>query len=178
MTSDEIKNATNLDSQYFWLWLKEIAYQLAVSNERNAKKDQQEELDIFAQDTERRLMKNMSVASPVGTDSSTEVRGEICREGWHRFNEFRATKPYELPPDYWRCLNCGWTRAEIQAVQPSANTRTTRSDPQTAAVQPQKVEKPGEESDWRCPNCQHVNFPVRRSCGSCGQANHAPRSAD
>ncbi len=39
MTSDEIKNANNLDSQYFWIWLKECAYQLAVMNERNQLSD-------------------------------------------------------------------------------------------------------------------------------------------
>jgi len=49
-----------------------------------------------------------------------EYDPDICREGFHRFKDFRPTKPGELQPDDWRCLQCGRTRAEISACQPSA----------------------------------------------------------
>jgi hypothetical protein len=89
MTSDQIKNSNNLDSQYFWIWLKECAYQLAVMNE-------QYRVDLY---------KNLaqSLGSTVPPDSESALRGDAS-----------------------------W------------------------------------QADWTCSNCNHVNFPVRRSCRNCG----------
>jgi hypothetical protein len=40
VTSDQIKNDNNLDSQYFWIWLKECAYQLALIQEEFQRRNQ------------------------------------------------------------------------------------------------------------------------------------------
>jgi hypothetical protein len=58
MTSDQIKNDNTLDSQYFWIWLKECAYQLAVMNEQNQSFDE-------------------SLGSTVPPDSESALRGGI-----------------------------------------------------------------------------------------------------
>ena len=71
MTSDEIKNENKLDSQYFWIWLKECAYQLAVMNERNASGDQR------AVDE---MLKKVGLGStvPPGSDSALRRDTHYC----------------------------------------------------------------------------------------------------
>ncbi len=102
MTSHEIQAVIKhgLNSTYEGpLW--EVAYQLAVRNERDAVG-----LDVLArlEKIEERLVGIHRAAT-------------LCPMGWHRFPEFVATKPGELPPDDWKCLTCGYTRLEIDKIR-------------------------------------------------------------
>jgi hypothetical protein len=84
MTSDQIKNDNNLDSQYFWIWLKECAYQLAVMNER--------------QDVPK-LKHNPfgeSLASTVPPGSDSALRGERPSETMARVFQLWNTARGEL----------------------------------------------------------------------------------
>jgi hypothetical protein len=104
MTSDEIKAANNLDSQYFWLWLKECAYQLAVMNERNASGDEsmspaeltddrmhaykrigQLERELAAANQHMKILQESidSLGSRVPPDSDSALRRDRCVECSH-----------------------------------------------------------------------------------------------
>ncbi len=69
MTSNEIQGLTPGTEEN--RWLREIAYQLAVMNERNAKKD----ADDAAWYKARGIPLPMRLGSPVGADSDNTVRG-------------------------------------------------------------------------------------------------------
>jgi hypothetical protein len=67
MTSDQIKNDNNLDSQYFWIWLKECAYQLAVMNEQR---------HVNASELDRYIRNHEPLGSTVPPGSDSPLRGK------------------------------------------------------------------------------------------------------
>jgi hypothetical protein len=140
MSSDEIQSDPfkhgSREGHKIVQWLREIAYQLAKGNERPKEDLFQLRRDLAELKIEIQMLRqehNQVSGSPVGADSDKTVRADICAKGWHRFKDFLPTKPRELPPDDWQCLNCGWTRAEIDAEQ-HADERV-RPDPQADKIQ-------------------------------------------
>jgi hypothetical protein len=132
MTSDEIqrtiqrgiKLGTEGDEEAakrLPLW--EIAYQLAVMNERNASGDQQ------AVDE---MLKKVGLGSPVRAASETEVRGD----GENKSDLDRWTMPD------WIC-KCGYRNNAIRSrcrnfycrSPRPADERTTPPNPQTSSIQ-------------------------------------------
>jgi hypothetical protein len=132
MTSDEIqrtiqrgiKLGTEGDQEAakrLPLW--EIAYQLAVMNERNASGDQQ------AVDE---MLKKVGLGSPVRAASETEVRGD----GENKSDLDRWTMPD------WIC-KCGYRNNAIRSrcrnfycrSPRPADERTTPPNPQTSSIQ-------------------------------------------
>ncbi len=79
MTSDEIQNILakplwkNIDSARHELWLAEIAYQLAVMNERHAEREAEKR---YVQGFENGEKLAQRLGSPVGADSDKPVRGD------------------------------------------------------------------------------------------------------
>lgn len=117
MTSDEIRNAKDLNPQYWWIWLQECAVQLAVMNERNARKDQ-EDLDWFKA---RGVLGSTVPPDPESALREDRWRGKICRRGFHRFEG--------IARDDSRCLNCGWTSGDIFTAQHAENLLSQASLP-------------------------------------------------
>jgi hypothetical protein len=138
MTSDEIQshravysadsdppcNGDSTDLAYSQVcWLKELAYQLAVMNERNASGDQQ------AVDE---MLKKVGLGSPVRAASETEVRGD----GENKSDLDRWTMPD------WIC-KCGYRNNAIRSrcrnfycrSPRPADERTTPPNPQTSSIQ-------------------------------------------
>jgi hypothetical protein len=117
VTSDQIKNDNNLDSQYFWIWLKECAYQLAVMNEQNQSFDE-------------------SLGSTVSPDSVSALR-EKC----HNCSHHPDAKPGSQ--DNAKCLYCGRAvyLATFYVMDRRANERTMRPDSQSASIQTQETPK-------------------------------------
>jgi hypothetical protein len=86
MTSDQIKNENNLDSQYFWIWLKECAYQLAVMNEGNASGlKYPEHYDTSGIDKMEKMLadRTQSLGSTVPPDSDSALRETYCERIVH-----------------------------------------------------------------------------------------------
>jgi hypothetical protein len=128
MTSDEIKaQVSDYDPDTTGgasaIWLKEIAYQLAVLNERELRVT--ETLALRMNAIEMHLKR---LGSPVGADSDKTAHGGI--DGFepppvgifnsHRFVKVRGNR---------FCGHCG--AGEHHAT----HERTTRTDPQTASIQ-------------------------------------------
>ncbi len=78
MTSDEIQNILakplwkNIDSARHELWLAEIAYQLAVMNERHAEREAEKRYVEGFENGEKLAQR---LGSPVGADSDKTLRG-------------------------------------------------------------------------------------------------------
>jgi hypothetical protein len=138
MTSDEIQRTIDRGKKLgadgdeeaakrLPLW--EIAYQLAVMNERNASGDQQ------AVDA---MLKKVGLGSPVGADSDKAVRGSDERSNRNNLDRWNM-------PD-WVC-KCGYANRAIRSkcrnfacgLPRPADERTTRPDPQAANIQTQEL---------------------------------------
>jgi hypothetical protein len=125
MTSDDIQKAPedwnyNDSALILACWLKEIAYQLAVMNERNASADQQ------AVDA---MLKKVGLGSKVGAGSETEVRGG--RGGGPYVEEILAHQRRQ------RQLEGQLEAANqhVKILQEQLDERTTPPNPQTSSIQ-------------------------------------------
>jgi hypothetical protein len=134
MTSDELRRVITGEVLCPVDPLWEIAYQLAVMNERNASGDEQ------AVDA---MLKKVGLGSKVGAGSETEVRGK--------------DKPDLDMPD-WIC-QCGYTNLAVRSkcrnficgLPRPADRRTTPPNPQTSSIQ--------TKEDLRC----SIEDAMRRS---------------
>jgi len=134
MTSDEIKKSEGLNPEYWWIWLQECAYQLAVMNERNASGDQ-EAVD--------EMLKKVGLGSQVGAGSDTEVRGDQPSDKTERGDDERELDRWNMPD--WVC-KCGYTNRAIRSkcrnftcgLPRPADERTTHPNPQAASIQTQE----------------------------------------
>ncbi len=131
MTSDEIQKGS---ADWKGTWLKEIAYQLAVMNERSTKLESVQSSPwpgAIAQEFPANIGQALGSSVPAGSESAVR--------GGHQ----AAAIPAGLEP------YCGWCRLLKRAWQTdpecpanpagrTADERTTPLNPQTASIQPQK----------------------------------------
>jgi hypothetical protein len=142
MTSDEIQNCERTLGQGIDLaaaleWLQEIAYQLAKQTEQ-----QTESVRLLARSVE--LTEKNSLGSPVGADSDKSLRGECDR----KFRTMLANALRPILTEQSKTAGFSdWLADAIEQqfilidrdyIDRDADERTTRPDPQAAAIQPQK----------------------------------------
>lgn len=173
MTSDEIIKVPIDHAFGTFVMLREIAYQLALENERKAKKDEQEEVDHdLARAIDHWLIDNSLASREDSKRDAVGERGNLpAAHRWgllHRlWTKAVGTPGYDKKE--WQeletVLNCAPAAPHVASIGDPSDEAAR--DPLRAEIQKAKEHLWTDALDWKC-SCGWVNFAHRTTCRNCG----------